>query len=444
MRYKFTLISSAFYLCVLILSSCKKDTGGDPNPGGKKPNIVLILADDIGYEIPNYTGGQSYSTPSIDALAANGIQFSRCNVCPNCSPTRVELLTGKYGFRNYSGWGSLDPAQKTIANMLHDAGYKTCVAGKWQLGGGDASIHGFGFDQYRIFEPFDVYDESEVNMRRYKNPSLYENGDYLPESYTNGKYADDLFTDYIFNFIDSNLLSPFFVYFSLSLCHKPFSPTPDDAEFAAWDPLMNKSDANFYPSMVRYMDKKVKQVVDKINTAGLSDNTVIIFLGDNGTPQELTSLYKGENIEGGKNTSTIYGTNVPLIVSWPGTVAAQQLSGGLIDATDFLPTLAEAAGIKKPADYGTLDGISFYPLWFGEKKRLRDWIYCYWHPEYQANFFKVWTQDENYKLYDSTNNHAFYNISTDPLELNAIPVSELTEAEQARKKTFDSVLKAMH
>ena len=445
MRYKFTLISSAFYLCVLILSSCKKDTGGDPNPGGKKPNIVLILADDIGYEIPNYTGGQSYSTPSIDALAASGIQFSHCNVCPNCSPTRVELLTGKYGFRNYSGWGSLDPAQKTIANMLHDAGYKTCVAGKWQLGGGDASIHGFGFDQYRVFEPFDVPDENEINMHRYKNPSLYENGDYLPESYTNGKYADDLFTDYIFDFIDSILSSPFFVYFSLSLCHKPFSPTPDDAEFAAWDPLSSKSDATFYPSMVKYMDKKVKQVVDKINTAGLSNNTVIIFLGDNGTPQELTSLYKGENIEGCKNTSTTYGTNVPLIVSCPGTVPAQQLSGGLIDATDFLPTLAEAAGIKKPANYGTLDGISFYPLWFGEKKRLRDWIYCYWQPENETNTsFRVWTQDENYKLYDSTNNHSFFDINTDPLELDRIPGSELTDAEKARKKTFDSVLKAMH
>jgi arylsulfatase A len=128
-----------------------------------------------------------------------------------------------------------------------------------------------------------------------------------------------------------------------------------------------------------------------------------------------------------------------------GHYSAQQLSGGLIDATDFLPTLAEAAGIKKPADYGTLDGISFYPLWFGEKKRLRDWIYCYWQPADNTNTtFRVWTQDENYKLYDSTNNHSFFDINTDPLELNRIPGSELTEAEKARKKTFDSVLKAMH
>jgi len=446
MRHTSTLIISAFCLCVLILSSCQKETAGSIlDLNRKKPNIILILGDDIGYEIPNYTGGQSYSTPSINALAASGVQFSRCHVCPNCSPSRVELLTGKYGFRNYAGWGSLDPSQKTFANMLHNAGYKTCVAGKWQLGGGDASIHGFGFDKYRVFEPFDVADETEINMRRYKNPSLYENGDYLPDSYTNGKYADDLFTDYIFNFIDSNLSSPFFVYFSLSLCHKPFSPTPDDAAFATWDPLVNKSDASFYPSMVKYMDKKVKQVVDKINAVHLTNKTIIIFLGDNGTPQEISSEYNDQTVEGGKNTSTIYGTHVPLILSWPGTIPAKQVSGGLIDGTDFLPTLADAAGIKRPTNYGTLDGISFYPLWFGETKRLRDWIYCYWQPENKENAsFRVWTQDENYKLYDSTYNRYFFNISTDPLELNRIPGRDLTDAERARKRTFDSVLKVMH
>jgi arylsulfatase A len=222
----------AFYLCLLILISCKKDTGGsNPGPGSTKPNIILILGDDVGYEIPNYTGGQSYSTPSINALAASGIQFSRCHVCPNCSPTRVELLTGKYGFRNYSGWGSLDPSQKTFANMLHDAGYRTCAAGKWQLG--EAMLPYMASDLTGT-----VYLSLLMWLMRAKQtcvaikiPAFTKNGAYLPESYTNGKYADDLLTDYIFNFIDSNLSSPFFVYFSLSLCHKPFSPTPDDPRF---------------------------------------------------------------------------------------------------------------------------------------------------------------------------------------------------------------------
>src|ERR1044072_1595149 len=310
------LIPAAIFF-ILITSSCTKKDFDSYRPASKKPNIILILADDIGYEVPTYTGGLSYSTPSIDALAARGIQFTQCNVCPLCSPTRIELLTGKYGFRNYVQWGTLDRGEKTIANMLQDAGYKTCVAGKWQLGGGDEAIRGFGFDKYRVFEPFDLDQKVEraENRHRYKSPHLYENGDFLPESFTKDKYADDLFADYICDFIDSNLLSPFFVYFPLSLCHKPFSPTPDDAEFAAWDPLTDSSDAVYFPSMVKYMDKKVGQIVRKINTSSLTKNTIIIFLGDNGTPPDITSIYNEMAITGGKGTSTTYGTHVPLVVS---------------------------------------------------------------------------------------------------------------------------------
>ena len=429
---------------ILLFCSCKKNGPGDTHGGTTKPNIILILADDIGYEVPTYTGGQSYSTPSIDNLAANGIQFTQCHVCPDCSPTRVELLTGKYNFRNYTGWGSLNPNQKTIANMLHDAGYKTCVAGKWQLGGGDESIHAFGFDKYRIFEPFYTDDETQENLYRYKNPRLYENGNYLPDNVTKGKYADDMFADYISDFIDSNLSSPFFVYFPLSLCHRPFSPTPDDAAFAQWDPLVNTPDSIFFPSMVHYMDKKVQQIVDKVASAGLENNTLIIFLGDNGTPPLIHSLYNGQMIQGGKETTTMYGTKVPFIVKWTGTIAAGQKSAGLIDASDFLPTLASVANTKTPSNYGTLDGINFKPLFFGSQQRLRDWIYCYWFPQSKKPFFKVWVHDENYKLYDTTNQSFFFNIAADPFELNPIPDNQLTATEVNRKKTFDSVLNIMH
>ncbi len=158
--------------CAIIFACSKQDTDYALNPD-RKPNIILIVADDIGYEIPTYTGGQSYQTPAIDNLAKTGIQFTQCHVCPNCSPTRVELLTGKYNFRNYTGWGNMDTGQKTIANMLQDAGYKTCVAGKWQLGGGDASVRAFGFEKYRVFQPFYTDNEAHENLHRYKNPRLY-------------------------------------------------------------------------------------------------------------------------------------------------------------------------------------------------------------------------------------------------------------------------------
>jgi arylsulfatase A len=436
-------MKTGLFFCLVLLVACRKTGDQNPVTRREKPNIILILGDDIGYEVLTCDGGQSYFTPAIDNLAKKGTRFTQCHACPNCSPTRVELLTGKYNFRNYTGWGSLNPAEKTIANMLHDAGYKTCVAGKWQLGGGDASIHAFGFDKYRVFEPFYTDNEATENLYRYKDPRLYEDGKYLPDNITSGKYADDMFTDYISNFIDDNLSDPFFVYYPLSLCHMPFSPTPDDAEYAAWDPLSNASDPHFFPSMVKYMDKKVQQVIDKVNAAGLGSNTIIIFMGDNGTPAQITSKYNGQIIQGGKSTTTIYGTHVPLIIAWPGSFSSQQISDALIDPSDFLPVLAEMAKINEP-DFGILDGISFYPVLFGSTERLRDWIYCYWKPQYHDPVFKTWVQDEVYKLYDSTNQHFFFNIITDPNELSPVPYDQLNAAEVAIKNRFDSVLSTMH
>lgn len=434
-----------FFSFSILLSSCRKtafvkSANQSSNAVTKyKPNIILILADDIGYEIPTCDGGQSYTTPAIDNLAAKGVRFTQCHVCPNCSPSRVELLTGKYGFRNYKHWGILNAAQKTFANMLHDAGYKTCVAGKWQLDGGNASIKNFGFDNYRVFEPYATDNENLENKYRYKNPRLFENGNFLADSLTKGKYADNMFTDYISNFIDSNLNNPFFIYYPMSLCHAPFSPTPDDAEYAAWNPLTDSSDLTFFPSMIKYMDKKVKQVENKINDVGLTKKTIIIFMGDNGTDLDITSMFNGQAITGGKATSTIYGTHVPLIISNPGRFLSGITSGGLIDASDFLPTLASMAKIKTPDTYGPLDGISFYPLLLGSTERLRDWIYCHWNSQKG-----VWVQDETYKLYDSTGSSHFFNIFKDPLELKPIPNKKLSAYETQRKNTFDSVLNAMH
>lgn len=442
------LLLSFFYL----FSSCRKNefdvqataSKNDSQTQKRKTNIILILGDDVGYEVLTCNGGQSYKTPFLDNLAAQGIRFTQCQACPNCCPSRIELLTGKYGFRNYTEWGALDTAQKTIANMLKDAGYKTCVAGKWQLGGGDTSVKKFGFDKYLLFYPFDLPDEGKEDKYRYKNPKLYENGAYLPDSVTNGQYADDMFVDYISDFIDSNVNNPFFIYYPLSLCHKPFSPTPDDPQYANWNPLQNKSDSSFYPSMVKYMDKEIKKVKDKVAAAGLKEQTIIIYMGDNGTPPHVYSEFDGRIVQGGKSTSTTYGTHVPLIAYWPGSIIPGQVSNGLIDFSDFLPTLAKIAKTKKPQTYGPLDGINFYPLLFGSTDRLRDWSYCYWHPENQNDSFRIWVQDENYKLYDNTNQNYFFDITNDLYELNPIAPNKLDTIEQARKHLFKSVLNSMH
>ena len=139
-------------------------------PHPDKPNVILIVGDDIGYEIPSCNGGQSYSTPNLDHMAANGMRFTQCYGSPYCAPSRTMLLTGKYSFRNYYTWGVLNTDQKTIGNMMKDNGYATLYSGKWQLDGGDASIKKFGFDKYAVFLPYRTDREDEAGYR-YKNPS---------------------------------------------------------------------------------------------------------------------------------------------------------------------------------------------------------------------------------------------------------------------------------
>ena len=453
-KLKFASIPAFFLWVIFFFSACHK-TGDQAqkicnDPGNKsRPNIILILADDIGYEIPAYSGGQSYTTPTIDSLANAGIQFTNCYSTPNCCPSRVMMLTGKYNFRNYTKWGKLNPSEKTFANMLQNNGYFTCVAGKWQLDGGDASVKAFGFDDYILWNPFaDDLSGDENDKGRYKNPKIYQNGAYLPQSQTQGKYADDMFADFISGFIDSHTQCPFFIYYPMSLCHKPFSPVPDDAAFASWNPDNGVSDVSYFPSMVKYMDKKVKQLVDKIKADSLENNTYIFFVGDNGT-DSVTSLYNGRYITGGKGTSTEFGTHVPFIVSSAANILQGSIDNNLVDFTDFFSTMANISNIPQSSlsEYGILDGDSFYPQFQGDNSGARDWIYCYWKPTFgrTSDLFKVYAQTQMYKLYDqTTNNNNFYNLHTDSLEQFPVSDAQLTTNEAAIKQQLQQVLNEMH
>jgi len=422
------------------LTGCKKqvDSSSPPPPPLDKPNIILILADDLGYEIPTCNGGQSYETSNLDQMAGAGLRFTEAHATPLCSPSRFMILTGKYNFRNYTKWGVMDPGEKTIANMLHDAGYATCVAGKWQLDGGDQSIRAFGFDNYSVWDPF-----GHERGSRYKDPDIYENGAYLSASETKDKYADDIFTDHILNFIEDNTKQRkyFFVYYPLCLVHRPFSPTPDDPEFAGWNP--NNSDPKFFPSMVKYMDKKIGQIIQKVKDLGIEKNTIILFVGDNGTSQGIISQFNGTEVEGGKGITTEAGTHVPLLAYAPGLIS-NATNNDLIDFTDFLPTLAGIANTPTPVTYGVLDGVSFYPRLVGEAGTPRDWIFCHFDPNpdnSNADTVERFVQNINYKYYEDDR---FYDIIADIFEKNPVPDVLLTPEEKQVKLEFKDVLSTMH
>jgi arylsulfatase A len=406
-----------------------------------KPNIILILADDVGYGIPTVNGGQSYETPNLDRMAAAGMRFTNCYSSPLCSPSRFALMSGKYNFRNYDGWGTYAMSEQMMSNVMQDAGYKTYVSGKWQFDGGDASIRGHGFDGYSVWSAF-----RGDNGSHYKAPRIYENSTYLPSAQVANLYGDDIFTDRVLSFVKNNKDTNFFVYFPITLCHYPYAPTPDDPEFAAWDNKTSQIDTAYFPSMVKYMDKKVGQLIDSLRAWKLFNNTIVMFVGDNGTPQDIWFTQDGVYQQGGKSSTTNAGTKVPMIVAWPaGGLAGGQVNNNLIDFTDFLPTVAEAAGTTIPADYGTPDGLSFLNQLRGLPSATRDWVFCHYEPGTdQPNGSKVrrWINNSTYKLYDSTGK--FYNIALDPNERMPIKKSAMTPAEKALKNQFQATMNGLH
>ncbi|HXL57238.1 MAG TPA: sulfatase-like hydrolase/transferase [Chitinophagaceae bacterium] len=401
-----------------------------------KPNIVIILADDIGYDAIGRNGNQTFETPNIDRMGQNGMSFTQCYGSPLCSPSRTAFISGKYNFRNYTEWGVFDTTGKTFANIAKKAGYATFVAGKWSFDGGDASAHSMGFDGYSLW---DAIKEGPPG-RHYKDPKIYENGTYLQSSFTNGKYGDDIFTSRVLSFINANKGKNFFVFFPITLCHGPYSPTPDDPEFAMWDSKSATSDPKYFPSMIKYMDKKVGQIIDSLKQWNLYNNTIVMFSGDNGTPHDIFYYYRGQLREGGKSGSTEAGTHVPLFVTWPNAIAPGTVNPNLIEFQDLLPTVAEAMGVTITSDYGTIDGLSFYPQLIGANTQPRKWIFNHYQPFTNKgnDRLKRWIQNITYKLYDSTGK--FYNILLDRKEQNPIWPADRTDAEKRIVNNFQSIM----
>ena len=418
---KYFIFTSFFYLSTTLLSY------------SQKPNIILILADDLGYKYMSHISNMGYSTPNLDMMAKRGTSFTQCYASPICSPSRHMILTGKYNFRNYRRWGIMDLNNKTIANLLLRSGYATAVYGKWQLNGGDPFIQKFGFRNYAVMDP---YSNSTVVM--YKNPSIYEKSKLVDSTLTMGKYSEDIYTDSVLNFIDSNKNQPFFIYYAMPSPHGPFQPTPDDSTYATWNDA-NLSDTFYYRRMVKYMDKKIGLILNKLYSAGIQNNTYILFTADNGTPAGIADKINGERITGGKGYSNDAGTHVPLIVYGP-NVLAGQVRNELVDFTDFMPTFAKLAKANIPAVYGTTDGVSFADKLTGNVDTSRKWIFNYYKPFYNSGSLKRWVFDGNYKLYDSLGTLIFYNIANDIKEKNPLTNSSLTQQQKGIRQKLKEVL----
>ncbi|MDO7172397.1 sulfatase-like hydrolase/transferase [Mariniflexile sp. AS56] len=418
----------------------------------KKPNIILIMADDVSWNCFGTYGAEDYKTPNIDALASKGIKFNHCYSTPICTPSRVKIMTGQYNFRNYTYFGYLNPKDKTFGHLMKDAGYKTAIAGKWQLNGLYHNAEGSldanrpqkaGFDESYLWQV--TTQKRGVNGgERFWSPPLERNGKRISIKENMGKYGPDIMSDFVCDFIEKNKDEPFFVYYPTVLVHSPFVPTPETIGNRPRGQEANKApkEANFkkanYVAMINYLDKIVGKIVKKVEEVGQLENTIILFTSDNGT-ESIISKWKGQNIEGAKGETVDMGTHVPLVAYWKGHTPKGLVSDDLIDFADFYTTFAQAASLKM-TDQDPIDGRSFLPQLQGEIGKPRDWVFWHYQP-YWGNIGKYvgaqFVRNQEYKLY---RDGGMYHIPSDIHEKKNLLLEEQSTSVKNAKGNLQKVL----
>jgi arylsulfatase A len=322
----------------------------------------------------------------------------------------------------------MDPQAVTFGNLLKQAGYATCIAGKWQLGQDLGLPKKFGFDESCLWQ-------HTRRPPRYANPGLEING--VEKNWANGEYGPDLVNDYALDFITRKKDGPFFLYYPMMLTHAPYQPTPDSRD---WDPKAQGEqvniDAKHFADMVAYMDKLVGKLVARLDSLGIRDNTLLVFVGDNGTGRGTRSMMGDRLVIGGKSLTTDAGMHVPLIASWPGKVTGGTVCSDLVDSTDFLPTILDAAGVAPPGL--KLDGRTFLPQVLGAEGQPRDWIYSWYSPRQSADMtVREFAFNHRYKLYRTGE---FFDLRKEPAEKQPLTVASLEGEAAAAAKLLQGAL----
>jgi len=364
-------------------SRCRSVMAGVKEPGGARPNFIVIMADDLGAKELSCYGNEQHRTPHLDRLAETGVRFETCYAAPICHPTRFMIMTGQYGCHNgvYNFAGrrggpeagsaveDMGANHVTFAEVVKQRGYATGLAGKWQLSGQlPTMIHECGFDEYCVWAylhylPDGVKHtggwENPDKPARYWHPSILKDGEYMPTEPDD--YGPDIYTDFLIDFLKRHKQGPFFFYYPMCLTHAPHLPTPDNVRP---EDDRNRGKAEHFKGAVEYVDKLIGRIVAALDDLGLRENTIIFFTGDNGTGGS------------GKGQPTELGARVPMIVNGPGLVEPRGASGELTDLSDILPTLADFAGASLPENR-VIDGRSYAAYLRGETDQTRDWIFSF-------------------------------------------------------------------
>ena len=447
------------FIFITILMSCNNQNTYENHISNKKiknqPNILFILLDDLGKEWVSGYDADDIDTPNIDSLLKGGMKFTNVWSMPQCTPSRVTLMTGQYPFRHgwinhydVPRWGhgvNFDSNKNpSLARILKKAGYNTCIAGKWQINDfrlqPDSMIE-HGFDDYCMWTGGEG-GNLKKSEKRYWDPYIHtkEGSKTYP-----GEFGEDIFSDFIIDFMEKNKQNPMFIYYPMCLPHGPLTTTPLEPHI--------KDKIDKHKAMVGYTDIILKKLVTALERLNIRNNTIIFWTTDNGTAGNITGQINGEKIKGGKTYLTQNGVNEPFIVNWPGTISPGTNTNALIDFSDILPTFADLGGAELPKKY-KYDGKSFKDLLIGKKNHSgRNWILTMGsHPakitDGRVNNVHVYRdralREKRYKVFVDTLKEIshIYDLENDKYERDNLIYSKSEEIIKVLKK-FKSIIDSL-
>jgi len=407
-------------ILLFTIISCSNDNG-QTIVTSSKPNILLIIADDMGLDAaPGYAIGTTKPTmPTIQNLIDNGIQFNNFWVNPTCTPTRSSIITGKYGFRtNVTKVGdelstSETSLQKYVSN---NTSYSNAVIGKWHLSNNANHPTEIGVDYYAGL--------LSGSVQSYSNWNFTENG----QTNNSTEYTTTKFTDLSINWI-SNQTSPWFLWLAYNAPHTPFHLPPDGLHQQGSLPTDQASiDVNplpYYIAMLEAMDSEIGRLLNSMSQE-VRNNTIIIFIGDNGTPNQVAQEFHPQRVKG-----SVYkgGINVPMYISGKGVSRVNNQEDALINSTDLFATIASIAGINVTE---INDSKNFKSLLTGENSNTREYIYSEIGTDNNGSDYTIRNQTHKYIKFDD-GSEALYNLSINPMEnpnllsSNQLPLSSSDE-----------------
>ena len=416
---------------LLLSASCTLSASTDP-VAADRPNIVVILADDLGYGDLSSYGAKDLRSPNIDAIGKAGIQLSRAYAnSPVCSPTRASLLTGRYPelvgvpgvirTKAWDNWGWFSPDAVQLPQVLKKAGYDTAIIGKWHLGLEEPNTpNGRGFDLFHGFRG-DMMDDY-YNHRRYGINYMYRNETEIDPP----GHATDLFTDWACDYLRGRSAKdrPFFLYLPYNAPHTPIQPP------AEWVKKVKAREAGITDrraklvALIEHMDDGIGKVVRTLKETGLSKNTLLIFTSDNGGQTNVGANNGG--LRDGKQSMYEGGIRVPFMASWPGKIAPGSSSDVETLTMDLFPTLCEAAGAAFDHE---IDGVTILPTLLGRDERPapRD---LFWMRREGNNRYMGLTihavRSGDWKLLKNLPAGPFelYNLKADPKERNNLAAKQ--------------------